>query len=138
MKSSKMRCKSAAFLVSLALLVLASPALGSMQTYPLWSYNVSLDLGGKNVTVVQQQPYSDMNRMLRSTIFKGDDAYDWGGIYIFEERQGTEKEGPDDLLWGLMKTTCKGVSVNPGTVSGQPGRIAKAYARVEHGFGQQC
>jgi hypothetical protein len=138
MKYYKTSCKFAVILTSLALLVLASPAPGSVQTYPLWSYSVSLDFGGKNVTVVPQQAYTDLNRVMRSTIFKGDDAYDWGGIYLFEQRQGTEREGPDDLLWGLMKNSCKGISVNPGTISGQPGRVAKAYGRVDHGFGQEC
>ncbi|HWQ19093.1 MAG TPA: hypothetical protein VN455_04890 [Methanotrichaceae archaeon] len=133
-----MRCKLLALMISLALLILASPALGSMQKYPLWQYNVSLDLGDKNVTVAPQQTYSELNRVMRSTIFKGDDAYDWGGIYLFEQRQGTERESPADLLFGLMKNTCKAIMIDQGTISGQGGLIAKANARVEHGFGQQC
>jgi len=138
MKSYKMSCKLVALMISLALLILASPALGSMQSYPLWQYNVSLELGDKNVTVVQQQPYSDLNRVMRSTMFKGDDAYDWGGIYLLEQRQGTQSESPADLLFGLMKQSCKAIMIDQGMVSGQGGLVAKANARVEHGFGQQC
>jgi hypothetical protein len=131
--------KSAALLIAIGVLALAAPALGSMQIVPLWQHNVSLDFGGKAVTVEPLAPSSDnINRIMRQTLFRGDNASDWGGIYLFEERQGTELDGPDDLLWGLMKGSCKGVSINPGTVSGQLGRVGKGYARVEHGFGHEC
>jgi hypothetical protein len=122
----------------MALLILASPAPGSVQSYPLGGYNISLDLEGKNVTVDQQQPYMELNKMMHSTIFRGDDAYDWGGIYLFEERKDTQSESPADFLFGLMKQSCKAIMIDQGTVSGMGGLIATADARVEHGFGQKC
>ena len=59
-------------LAALALTLFAAPALGTYQVVPFWQYNVTLDFGDKAVTIEAQPSRSDMDSLVHSTIFRGD------------------------------------------------------------------
>ncbi|MFB3765761.1 MAG: hypothetical protein ACE14P_11025 [Methanotrichaceae archaeon] len=132
-----MSTKSLVCLIALITLQL-SPCLGEYQTFPIWHYNASLDFGGKNVTVETRPITSDLYSTMRSILFRGSSAGDWGSIYLLDSRQPAYSVPMEDTLRSLMISSCKAVRINPGSIGNISGLIAKADARVEHGFGQTC
>jgi len=123
-------------LAALALTLFAAPALGTYQVVPFWQYNVTLDFGDKAVTIEAQPSRSDMDSLVHSTIFRGDNESDWGAIYIYEY-QNAQTLDLEDRLWRFMKGYCALTETDPGTVCGTNGFVAYGYARVAHGFGKQ-
>jgi hypothetical protein len=103
----------------------------------LWNYNVTLDGIGQNITVQPMTVSSDVNSIVRSIRFQGESSQDWGAIYLFDHRaqRGIILE---DLLRQIMMPSCKAVSADPGKIGDRTGMMAKAYARVNRGFGQLC
>jgi hypothetical protein len=43
--------KTLTIAVTALVMLLMAPAFGEYQIVPLWNYNISLDFGGKNVTI---------------------------------------------------------------------------------------
>ncbi len=119
------------------IMLLAFPCQGAYSIIPIWHYNVSLDFGGKNVTVEQRPAASDINSITRSIFFRGNSTADWGAIYLVNIREPSNII-LEDKLRSMLMPSCKRVQINPGTISGISGFIATADARVEHGFGQRC
>jgi hypothetical protein len=126
----------ALYLSLLTIALMASPALGSYLDVPLGTYNVSLDLGGKAVSV-ENQPVSDS--VTRSVKFVGGDAGDWGLVQLSEYTTSTSAGSPADRLFQYMKSVCKPAHLpDAGTIDGRPALVSYGDARVEHGFGQRC
>ena len=107
------------------------------QTVALYNYNVTLDGLYQNVTFQPMAVSSNVNSIARSVRFQGESNQDWGAVYLFEHRNPSSVI-LEDLLRQLMISSCKAVSADPGRIGDLSGMVAKAYARVEHGFGQLC
>ncbi len=114
------------------------PCMGEYQSFPIWHYNASLDLGGKNVTVEANPPSSDLYSITYSALLRGNSSSDWGAIYLLDSRKPTYSTPSEDTLRSSMIRSCKAIRIDPGNVGGIKGLIAKGEARVEHGFGQKC
>lgn len=123
-------------LAALLAFLLVSQALGGYQTIPFRQYNVSVDFGGKNVSIEPLANRSDSDSTSMSTIFRGSNATDWGAIYLFEYGS-TPALDLRDRIWKLMKSYCTMPDIDPATIAGQSGFISTGKARVEHGFGKQ-
>lgn len=132
-----MSFKALTAVMALSIILLIPSALGEYQVFTLWHHNVSLDFGDKNITVEPQPTTSDINSIMRSMVFRGDSADDWGAAYLLSTRD-TVPVILEDRLRRIMMPTAKAVEVNPGLVAGASGLIAEGDARVEHGFGQRC
>ncbi len=132
-----MSLKALMSLIALSVILLMPSALGDYQVFSLWHYNVSLDFGGKDITVEPQPSTSDINSITRSIIFRGDEANDWGAVYLMNYREPVPIV-PEDRLRRMMMPTAKAIEVDSGSVAGVEGMIAEGDARVEHGFGQRC
>lgn len=128
-----------ALLCLIALITLQlSPCLGEYQTFPIWHYNASLDLGSKNTTVETRPVTSDDYGTVHSLFFRGSSAADWGSIYLIDSRNPSYSVPMEDTLRSLMMPSCKAIRINPGDIGSQRGLVAIGEARVEHGFGQNC
>ncbi len=117
--------------------VLISTATADSRTVQLWNYNVTLDGIGENVTFQPMAVSSDTNNIVRSIRFQGESNLDWGAIYLYDHR-ATTAVILEDLLRQTMIGSCKAIRADPGMVGNRTGMVAKADARVEHGFGQTC
>ena len=131
---------SAKALVYLIVLITLSICVcqGGYRTFPIWHYNASLDFDGKNLTVETQPAVMNTDSVTNSIFFRGSSTADWGAIYILDTRESDYSVPSEDTLRSLMMPSCKAISINPGNIDGRSGLIAKAEARVEHGFGQNC
>lgn len=123
-------------ILSISLVALAMPALGSYQVLPLGNYNVSLDFGGKDVIVNSPSASSNLNTLTRSIFIQGANKTDYAIISIYEY-QTPQTFDLKDRLWKLMKSYCTMVDIDPAKISSIDGFMATGYARVLHGFGKQ-
>ncbi|HUS76198.1 MAG TPA: hypothetical protein VMY43_09350 [Methanothrix sp.] len=127
-----------ALMVLMALAAIFMPAAeADSRTIALWNYNVTLDGIGQNITVQPMAVSSDVDSIVRSIRFQGESSLDWGTIYLFDHRAPTSII-LEDLLRQIMMPSCKAISADPGTIGDRNGMVAKADARVKHGFGQIC
>jgi hypothetical protein len=131
-----MNWKALVFLMALAAILMPA-AQADSRTIALWNYNVTLDGIGRNITVSPMTLSSDVNSIVRSIRFQGESSQDWGAIYLFDHRAQIDLV-LEDILRQIMMPSCKAVSADPGMVGDRSGMVARAYARVEHGFGQLC
>ncbi|NYT02167.1 MAG: hypothetical protein GKC10_05360 [Methanosarcinales archaeon] len=128
--------KAAYVLVAIGLMALI-PAQGAYTNITLWHYNASLDFGEKHITIGPMAVSSDTNSISRSIRITGDNASDWASVTQYEGRNPTAP-GMEEMLWILMKPSCKRVWINEDYVGDRYGLVATGDARVEHGFGQVC
>jgi len=126
-----------AIVLVVAGLMALTPAEGAYTNITLWHYNASLDFGGKNVTIGPVSTTSNINSISRSIRIVGDNASDWASVTQYEGRNPTAP-GMEEMLWILMKPSCKKVWINKGYMGDRYGLVATGDARVEHGFGQVC
>jgi hypothetical protein len=132
----KMNWKAVMVLMALAAIFIPA-AEADNRTIALWDYNVTLDGIGQNITVQPMTVSSDVNSIVRSIRFQGESSLDWGTIYLFDHRV-PDRIILENLLRQIMSSSCKAISADPDTIGDRSGMVAKAYARVEHGFGQLC
>lgn len=113
-----------------------SPAMGYCFTVPIGQYNITLNMGDEDVTIIPQPTRSDMDSLTRSVKLQGAEESDWGMVYIFEYQSDTGLDLQDNLR-GLLKVYCTFPDVDSGIVAGMGGAVGTGTARVVHGFGKQ-
>ncbi|HSD56974.1 MAG TPA: hypothetical protein VLB04_02240 [Methanotrichaceae archaeon] len=128
--------KLKALALSVLLVLIAIPAQGSTQVLPLWNYNVTLDVGNKDVTVKPLSVSSSLDTITRSIMVQGENETDYTIVYIHEHTK-PQMLDLEDRLWKFMKTYCTMTETDPGEIAGMTGFVATGYARVKHGFGKQ-
>lgn len=122
----------------MAIAAISIPAVeADSRTIELWNYNVTLNGIGQNITFQPMTVSSNVNSIVRSIRFQGESSLDWGAIYLFDHRVPVSVI-LEDLLRQIMSSSCKAISSDPGVIGDRGGMVARAYARVEHGFGQLC